>query len=141
MTGGASSPSEIGDPETVNIIPPEQYLSYYLFATDPTYGNTSLVFVRQKGNDQLFHDVHLDCMDPVGGWMPAGLSGNYEVARVMIVQDGQGVGLCNNGVHTATSEVPFGLWVWGYDPYASYAYPAGMSVEPINQVVVPPTPN
>jgi hypothetical protein len=58
----------------------------------------------------------------------------------MIVDGAQGVGSCNNGVHTATSEVPFGLWVWGYDWCASYAYPAGMSVEPINEVVVPPTP-
>ena len=57
-----------------------------------------------------------------------------------IVAGGVGVGGCNNGVHTATSEVPFGLTVWGYDSYASYAYPAGMSVEPINSVIVPPIP-
>ena len=58
----------------------------------------------------------------------------------MIVQNFAPVGSCYNGAHTATSEVPFGLTVWGYDQYASYAYPAGMSVEPINTVVVPPVP-
>ena len=36
--------------------------------------------------------------------------------------------------------VTFGLTIWGYDHYASYAYPAGMSVEAINTVVVPPVP-
>lgn len=144
MTGAqtdTAAPDSMGDPEWVNLVPPQQYLAYYLFATDPTYGNTALVFIRQKGSDQLFHDVHLDCLDPVTGWVPVGAGGAFEVARVMIVEQGQGVGGCNSGVHTASSDVPFGLWVWGYDWCSSYSYPAGMSVEPINTIVIPPVPN
>jgi hypothetical protein len=57
-----------------------------------------------------------------------------------MVDGGVGVGGCQNGVHTASSAQPFGLTVWGYDYYASYAYPAGMRVAPINDVVVPPVP-
>ena len=139
MTGGSYA-GGVGDPEYVNLVPPPQYLRYYLFATDPTYGNTALVFVRQRAEDDTFKDVNLDCMGVVGGWQPMGGSGLYEYSQIMLVQGGAGVGGCNNGAHTATSEVPFGLTVWGYDQYASYAYPAGMSVEPINTVVVPPTP-
>jgi hypothetical protein len=41
-------------------------------------------------------------------------------------------------VHRATSDAPFGLTVWGWDLYTSYAYPAGMSVKPINDVQVIP---
>ena len=49
--------------------------------------------------------------------------------------------------------MPFGVTVWGwgsaatgevgsgfYTQYVSYAYPAGASVQPINTVVIPPTP-
>lgn len=139
MTGGAVA-NGVGDPEYVNLVPPQQYLDQYLFATDPTYANTSLVFVRQKGSDGFFKDVVMDCMNPVTGWEPLGTTGNYEISRLPMVQNFSPLGSCNNGAHTATSEVPFGLTVWGYDQYASYAYPAGMSVEPINTVIVPPVP-
>jgi hypothetical protein len=44
----------------------------------------------------------------------------------------------DNGVHTAQSDAPFGLTVWGWDFAVSYAYPAGMSVRKINKVVVIP---
>jgi hypothetical protein len=140
MTGGDTNFEGLGDPEYVNVIPPEQYLAFYLFVTDPTYRYTSLVFSRKKGSDGLFADVTLECMGTITGWTPVGTAGNYEVARVPIVANGAGIGNCNNGVHTAQSTTPFGLTVWGYDSYASYAYPAGMSVEPINTVIVPPVP-
>jgi hypothetical protein len=34
----------------------------------------------------------------------------------------------------------FGLTVWGFDRFVSYAYPAGASVKPVNDVVVPVVP-
>ena len=139
MTGGSLA-NGLGDPEYTNVVPPPQYLDYYLFATDPTYAHTALVFVRQKAKDGTFKDVNLDCMGAVGPWQPLGSTGNYEYAQIMVAQNGSGVGGCHNGAHTAESEVPFGLTVWGYDSYASYGYPAGMSVETINTVIVPPTP-
>ncbi len=139
MTGSGMG-SGIGDPEYVNIVPPLQYLNSYLFATDPTYRYTSLVFKRKKDANGFFQDVNLDCMGPVTGWIPVGTGGQYEVARFNIVQGGAPVGSCDNGVHTATSDVPFGLSVWGYDQDVSYGYPAGMSVKAINTVVVPPVP-
>jgi hypothetical protein len=54
---------------------------------------------------------------------------------------GTAVGKCDNGLHTISSSVPFGITIWGYDSASSYAYPAGASVKPINSVVVLPTPN
>lgn len=139
MTGSGMG-SGIGDPEYVNIVPPLQYLNSYLFATDPTYRYTSLVFKRQKDASGFFQDVTLDCMGAVTGWTPVGAGGQYEVARFHIVSNGAPVGGCDNGVHTATSPVPFGLSVWGYDQDVSYGYPAGMSVKAINTVIVPPVP-
>ncbi len=137
---GSSLGGGIGDPEYVNLVPPAQYLDYYLFVTDPTYRYTALVFVRQKGPNDAFQEVTLDCLGAVTGWQPLGGSGQYEYAQVMMVNNGTPLAGCANGAHTAESAVPFGLTVWGYDTDVSYGYPAGMSVETINTVVVPPIP-
>ena len=46
---GLGSPYSLGDPETVNVVPPQQFMSNYVFFTDPTYKETNLVVVRSKG--------------------------------------------------------------------------------------------
>jgi hypothetical protein len=143
MTGALAVPNNFnndGDPDYVNVIPSAQYLDHYLFLTDPTYRNTHLVFTRGRAKDGNFKDVTLECAGVIAGWQPVGSSGQFEFARVDLVNNGAPVGTCNNGVHTADSEAPFGLTVWGWDVTVSYGYPAGMSVKPINTVVVPPTP-
>jgi hypothetical protein len=146
-----------GDPEFVNLIPPDQYMSNYIFFTDPTYPETNLVLVR-KNTGQGFKDVVLDCAGSATGWQPLGTSGAYEYTRIDLVRhDFEPQGACNNGRHEIKSEAPFGLTVWGWGtaetgtersldpngsaPYSqcvSYAYPAGAGVASINQVVVPP---
>jgi hypothetical protein len=140
MTGQTSQGTDFGtgDPDWVNVVPPAQYLASYVFMTDPTMSNTSLTVVRKKAKDGTFKDVTLDC-GSISGWKSAG-SGGYEMATVDLVLSGNPVGSCGNGRHEMKSDVPFGLTVWGWDTTVSYAYPAGASVLPINQVVVPPTP-
>jgi hypothetical protein len=126
----------LGDEEFVNILPPAQFLSKYIFFTDPTYATTNLVFVRVKGATG-FHDVTLDCAGTLTGWQPVGAGGQYEITNVDLVRGTAPNGTCNNGPHTAQSTGPFGLMVWGLDSYSSYAYPAGGNVTPINTVVIP----
>ena len=140
MTGQDHPPAAgTGDPEFVNLIAPQEFLPSYVFMTDPTYANTNLIVVR-KDTGQGFSDVKLDCMSaPIGGWATIGGS-SYQYARVDISKDGSGANGCDNGLHTITSNVPFGLTVWGWDQYVSYAYPAGASVQPINTVIVPAQP-
>jgi hypothetical protein len=135
-----------GDPEFVNVIPPEQYLNKYTFFTDPTYPETNLVLVREKKNG-LFSDVTLDCGGVVTGWQPVDPTDTIEYTRVDLVTGNfASVNGCNNGLHHATSASPFGLVVWGWGSNASggflslavsYAYPAGASVKQINQVIIP----
>ena len=130
-----------GGPETVNVIPPAQFLSSYIFFTDPTYGNTDLALVRVKSNG-VFNDVTLDCLNtPISGWQPVGSSGQYQYVHVDLQKNSADVGNCSNGLHTIKSSTPFGITVWGYQSAVSYAYPAGASVKPINTVVVPPVPH
>ncbi|HEY5951170.1 MAG TPA: IgGFc-binding protein, partial [Kofleriaceae bacterium] len=142
MTSSTAVSSGYGDPDFVTSVPPEQYLKQYVFFTDPTYPETNLVVVRQRGTDQLFHDVTLDCSGPLTGWTAIG--GDFEYTRKDISTGNfTAVGQCNNGRHEINSEAPFGLWVWGwgtpltstFTQNVSYGYPGGMNVAPINTVI------
>jgi hypothetical protein len=139
-----------GDSDSVISVPTGQYMQSYVFFTDPTYPETNLVLVRKKKNGQ-FADVDLDCAGKVTGWQPVG---DYEWTRTdLMTGNFQPVGNCATGRHEIHSDAPFGLWVWGwgtpitgmpgsptYSAWVSYGYPAGMNVQPINQVVIPPEP-
>jgi hypothetical protein len=142
MTGGTmASDGVTGDPEMVQMIPPEQFLSSYTFFTDPTYSETNLVLVRDKAYDGTYKDVTLDCLSaPVGGWTTIG-SSSLQYTRVDVQHLHAAVAGCDNGAHTMKSASPFGITVWGFDRYVSYGYPAGASVKSINKVVVPPNPS
>jgi hypothetical protein len=120
-------------------LPPAQYLSSYVFFTDPSYTTTNLVFLRTK-TPTGFKDVTLDCAGKLTGWTPVGTSGTYEITNIDLVRAMTPNAMCDNGPHSASSPGPFGLVVWGTAEAASYAYPAGGNVATINTVVVPPTP-
>jgi len=151
MTGGSQFADD-GDPEFVNVVPTDQYLSRYVFFTDPTYPETNLVFIRKKGADNQFHDVNLDCAGTLTGWTAVGSTGKYEMTRRDLVRHNfAGQNGCDNGSHESHSDGPFTVTIWGwgtdetgngttgiYSQYTSYAYPAGASVQSINTVVVPP---
>jgi hypothetical protein len=153
MTGyqdvGGTTGDARGDPELVPVVAPQQFLSSYIFFTDPTYPETNLVVVRKKGSAG-FADVSLDCAGTLTGWAPVGTSGDYEFTRAdLSTGNFAAVGSCNNGRHEMTSTGTFGVTIWGWGSSAtgsffsqavSYGYPAGMSVVPINTVVVPPAP-
>lgn len=141
----ASVTNNAGDPDSVLGVPPEQYLSHYVFFTDPTYPETNLVVVRKK-REGRFADVVLDCAGKLTGFRPLG---DYEWTRVDLVTGNfESVGGCSNGRHVIDSENPFGLWIWGWGWSAteaqttsvSYGYPGGMNVAPINPVIVPTVP-
>jgi hypothetical protein len=147
MTGSNAVQDGYGDPDFVISVPPEQYLYQYVFFADPTYPETNLVIIREKGADMMFHDVTLDCAGVLTGWQP--IDANYEYTRTdLITGDFQNVGNCSTGRHLIKSDAKFGLWVWGwgtpltstFTANVSYGYPGGMNVVPINQVVIPPQP-
>jgi hypothetical protein len=132
LDGGETS--MLGDEEWVNVLPPVQFLSKYVFFTDPSYKKTDLVFVRKKSGGS-FQPVQLDCVGEISSWAPVGTGGQYEYAQIEL-----SAVHCDNGPHVAESKGPFGLTVWGLDIAASYAYPAGGNVGVVNPVVVKPNP-
>lgn len=140
-----SIPPGTGDPDSVLGVPPQQFLTRYVFFADPTYPETNLVVVRSK-LDGAFAEVTLDCRGELTDWTAVG---EYEWTRVDLVTGNfESVAGCSTGRHVMESENPFGLWVWGWGSTqtemqtsgVSYGYPGGMNVEPINPVVVPAIP-
>lgn len=147
MSGSTWKPgmSDYGDADFVISVPPQQYMSEYVFFTDPTYPEANLVIVRSKNNG-VFEDVDLDCAGVLTGWQPVG---EYEWTRVDLIRHNfQNVGSCSSGRHQIKSKGRFGLWVWGwgtpetssFTANVSYGYPGGMNVQPINEVVIPTQP-
>jgi hypothetical protein len=126
----------LGDEEYVNVLPPAQWLSSYVFFTDPTYTTTNLVVTRRAGQNG-FQDVTIDCLGVISGWQPVPGSSEYETTNVDL-QRITPVGTCTNGRHTASSAGGFTIMVWGLADFSSYAYPAGGNVGKINPVVVIP---
>jgi len=142
MTGsGDTGEGGIGDPDFVRLVPPPQFLSHYVFFTDPTYPFTQLTVVRGK-QDSAFHDVDLACMGNITTWQPVGTGGEYEIAHITLVDHWNSQNNCNNGVQQMSSGGPFGVWVWGWGSedtqtgWVSYGYPAGEGVLPINDVII-----
>jgi hypothetical protein len=142
MTGSTFVTEGYGDPDFVYDVPPAQYLSDYVFFTDPTYPETNLVVVRAAGTDGQFHDVMLDCAGALTGWQSIGA---YQWTRAdLSTGDFAAVGGCANGRHEIKSDAPFGLQVWGwgtpntstFTANVSYGYPGGMNVSQINSVVI-----
>jgi hypothetical protein len=146
MTGGELFHGE-GDPEWVNVIPPAQFLDSYVLFADPTYPEATLVVIRARPKiaGKGIADVTLDCLDtPIEGWVDVG---DYQYARVdLMTGNFQNVGNCSSGRHVMSSTLPFGVTVWGWGTKAtttqlgSYAYPAGASVQQINDIIVPAEP-
>jgi hypothetical protein len=117
-------------------VPTEQYLTHASFYADPTYPDTSLVIIRAKTDGQ-FKDVTLDCLGgPVTSFQPIGTRGVYEYARVDL-SVGSKPGVTSNGksrfygAHHLRSDGLFAATIWGWDWWASYAYPSGMSMRTI----------
>jgi len=133
-----------GDPDFVVAVPPAQFLTSYDFFVDPTFPEANLVVVRAKDAAMNFDDVELDCAGVLGNWTAVGA---YEWARIdLLSHDFVKQGGCTAGHHTITSSGPFGVTVWGwgspettaYTKSVSYGYPAGMSVKPLNSLVLQP---
>ena len=110
QNGGAGT----GDPAMYQMIPVEQFLDRYAFATGTNYVNHYAQIIRVKdGPDVLVDGV------VVTGYYTVG---NFEVADWKIGEGG----------HLAESVDPFGILNIGYTPVTSYAYPGGTRLKIIN---------
>jgi hypothetical protein len=131
--------SGCGDPEFVNAVPPEEFMSQYTVFTDPSYGNAVLEIVEEKGA-KFYGDVMVDCLPgshaiPSASWTEIP-GANVRYATVPIRQGGAPVGACDSGAHVVTSASNFGITVWGIDDHTSYAYVPAMGTKGLTSTFV-----
>lgn len=122
-----------GDPALVLSVPVEQYLSSYVFMSDPTYSYNYVVVVRTSPTQV----IHLDCLDPIPDDKFTIIAQDYARAEVILSSEsGPPDGSCTSGSHWIWSDEPFGIWVYGYYMATSYGYPGGMNLAQINDVII-----
>ncbi|MEM9458899.1 MAG: IgGFc-binding protein [Myxococcota bacterium] len=118
-----------GDPAMVQMVPVEQFLERYVFATGVGFDEHYVQVIRTIDGP----NVRLDG-EPVDGFEP--VDAQFEVADVLLAAEGP---------HVIESGGSFGIVQLGYTSgvassaceagsvcHASYAYPGGMRSEPIN---------
>ena len=103
-----------GDPAMYQMVPTEQFLSSYAFATGTGYPKNWVQIIRKVGGA----DVLLDGVVVTGYYTV----GNFQVADRPVSQ----------GSHFAESADPFGIVSLGYSNATSYAYPGGLQFKVIN---------
>ena len=128
LPGQGSDLDSIGDPSMGLAVPVEQYRSEYNFLAPEDYQDVA-------GTDQQGHS-YVNLIAPTGTstWLDGteitdfsaiGDTG-YGVARVEIF----------GGSHSVTGTEKVGIMCYGYGNYASYLYPGGMNVDPINTEII-----
>ena len=107
-----------GDPALSLGIPTEQFRTSYSFLAPDTYTRSFVNITAASGQNVILDG------SPVGGWTPVGGTG-MQTTRVMI----------GGGAHTISSDLPFGIVVYGFGSYTSYMYPGGLDLEFINPLI------
>ena len=110
--------SNLGDPDMIQAVPVEQYLSRYVILVPTTWVYDTVTLTRVAGQT-----VTIDGVPVAAGWVAADNSG-YEVTRAAVT----------DGVHVVEGAQPFGIIIDGYDQYDSYAYPGGLNQQIINPI-------
>ncbi len=123
MTGVCLAGNSTGDPAMGNMIPADQYLSYYTFSTvgGSQFSQNWLNVIAENS------DVGSLMLDgtaiPAASFSAIGTSG-FSYATVQL----------SDGTHTTTSDGFHGITVEGYNAADSYIYPGGALFEFINPV-------
>jgi hypothetical protein len=126
LVGNKAGADNKGDPAMYQMIPIEQFLKRYVFATGVDYGENYAQVIRVKGaadvkiNDQVVSGYYL--INAVNGLQ-------YEVADVLLPP---GPDPAVPVVYLAESDDAFGVQIIGYQTdglrFTAYAYPGGMAL-------------
>ncbi len=111
--------TDAGDPSFFLVPPQEQYRTRYAFLTPGTY-NLDFMTVTMRQNTTLLLDgepVDMEAMEviPIGGT-------EMQVVHVPV----------SDGPHVVSGSEPFGLIIYAYDDYVSYAYTGGVNLSKLN---------
>ncbi len=108
---------QVGDPSLVQVPPVIQYRSDYVFLIPDGYAHDYVVVVSPEDAE-----ISMDGADVAAApSLVADVGGVRWVRRRIELAD---------GIHRMNSDLPVGATVFGYDTDVSYAYPAGLDLEP-----------
>ncbi len=108
-----------GDPSFFLLPPEEQYRTSYTFLTPATYFVSYITITMRTGFDIVLDGEVLDPTD----FDHEILDGGTHIMAHIEVEPGP---------HQISSNIPFGLIVYGYDNYVSYAYTGGLDLTKLN---------
>lgn len=108
----------IGDPSFISIIPTEQFNDNYLFFVPNSTTENYITIIAENEADVYLDRVILD-----ENLFTQTATTNYKQAIIPITQ----------GVHFIAADKPLGVYVYGYDIWISYGYPAGMKLNTLQQ--------
>jgi hypothetical protein len=114
--GGWFGPDDtqcIGDANMYPTIPFGQFRSDYIFYTPMNYAWDFVDLIAPLGARISLDGQAVPALTPIG-------AGSYGFVRVPVANSG--------GAHTVLGDSDFGLEVYGYDSYVSYAYPGGLNL-------------
>lgn len=129
----------IGDPAFILLVPVEQFRQDYVFLAPDKYELDYVTIIAPVDDDGIVLPVWFDCdavkpVDIAANCDPLEpddfeLFGTGEYATTKF--------LVEDGVHKVYSEAPAAVFVYGYDQYVSYGYPAGLNIQDLGLITEP----
>lgn len=108
-----------GDPAFFLVPPEEQFRTNYSFLTPATYFQSYVTVLIRQGFSVTLDQQELDLTQ-----FDYQVIEGQDVVRVHIP--------VTDGPHRIEADVPFGIIVYGYDDYVSYAYTGGLDLAKLN---------
>ncbi len=106
--------TDCGDPSESVAVATAQFRSSYQFAAPTSYTENWVNVIAPAGSTVTVDGANVTGFAAIGG-------SGYDWAHVAL-------SAANNGVHKASSSMPFGIEVYGYGSYTSYMYPGGLNL-------------
>jgi hypothetical protein len=134
--GGVPGPMDagIGDPAFLLLVPAEQFRQDYIFLAPDKYELDYATVVAPKNATVWVDCPELDVAkipdtcpsldEDEWSWY---MSGEFKTAKFAIA----------DGVHRIYADEPVSVYVYGYDQYVSYGYPAGLDIKDLGLIKEP----
>ena len=119
-TGLLNYGTQAGDPAMFSLPPVEQFRRDYTFATPPTFKRTFAAILAPQDATLTYG----------GEFIPPASRVQHEEVVLGETRFSIFHLRLDSGVHTIEANRPFGLIVYAYDDYVSYAFPAGLDLTP-----------
>ena len=110
----------IGDPAFIVGVPVERYRDNYVFLAPDAYANDYITIIAPEGATLILDGTELT---------EAELTSRAAITEIVGDSGYQSVRLeIEDGAHTLEADAKVGLYVYGFDSFVSYGYPAGLDL-------------